>query len=286
MKRAHAYLLTFAVAFLALSRDGAAAERDVIEFDIPVQRADIAITSFAQQAGLTVLFPFDIVSRRITNPLAGAYELREALDILLEGTGLVASLDEPGRLIVRAAEEGDLDDGDGDEAEPHVDPPVPGSRPRRVRPPASRAIDPMEEVLVTGSRIPRRDFDANSPIMSVGVETLDSTSAISIEQTLNRLPQFVPAVTQFAATDYQAQATNTPGSTTLSLRGLGANRNLVLLDGRRAMPVNASMAVDINTIPRAVIERVETITGGASSVYGADAMAGVVNFIQIGRAHV
>jgi len=278
VKRAH-YLLTFAVAFLALSRDIAAAERDVIEFDIPVQRADIAITSFAQQAGLTVLFPFDIVSRRITNPLAGAYELREALDILLEGTGLVASLDEPGRLIVRAAEEGDLDDGDGDEAEPHVDPPVPGSRPRRVRPPASRAIDPMEEVLVTGSRIPRRDFDANSPIMSVGVETLDSTSAISIEQTLNRLPQFVPAVTQFAATDYQAQATNTPGSMTLSLRGLGANRNLVLLDGRRAMPVNASMAVDINTIPRAVIERVETITGGASSVYGADAMAGVVNFI-------
>src|SRR5690606_21668411 len=66
---------------------------------------------------------------------------------------------------------------------------------------------------------------------------------------------------------------------TLSLRGLGANRNLVLLDGRRAMPINASMAVSINTIPSAAIARIETITGGASSVYGADAVAGVVNFI-------
>src|SRR4029078_2321523 len=65
----------------------------------------------------------------------------------------------------------------------------------------------------------------------------------------------------------------------VSLRGLGANRNLVLLDGYRAVPVNATMAVDLNTIPAASIGRVEIITGGASSVYGADAVAGVVNFI-------
>jgi outer membrane receptor protein involved in Fe transport len=96
---------------------------------------------------------------------------------------------------------------------------------------------------------------------------------------MNQLPQFVPAVSQFVTTDVQSTATNTPGASTLSLRGLGANRNLVLIDGRRAMPVNASGAVDINTIPSAAIERVETITGGASSTYGADAMAGVVNFI-------
>ncbi len=63
------------------------------------------------------------------------------------------------------------------------------------------------------------------------------------------------------------------------MRGLGPNRNLVLIDGMRAVPVNATMAVDINTIPAAAIDRVEVITGGASSVYGADAVSGVVNFI-------
>ena len=73
--------------------------------------------------------------------------------------------------------------------------------------------------------------------------------------------------------------TLTAGASTISLRGLGANRNLVLIDGYRAVPVNATMAVDLNSIPASAIQRVEVITGGASSVYGADAVAGVVNFI-------
>ena len=65
----------------------------------------------------------------------------------------------------------------------------------------------------------------------------------------------------------------------MNLRGIGPNRTLVLMDGRRAQPANASLVVDMNTIPSAAIERVETITGGASAVYGADALAGVVNFV-------
>ena len=100
-----------------------------------------------------------------------------------------------------------------------------------------------------------------------------------MEAVINQLPQFVPAVSQFDAGNTFAGSQRTPGAATLSLRGLGSNRNLVLLDGRRAMPINASMAVSINTIPSAAIARIETITGGASSVYGADAVAGVVNFI-------
>lgn len=136
-----------------------------------------------------------------------------------------------------------------------------------------------EEIVVTGSRIVRRDFEANSPIMTVDEELFENTSTIGVETVMNQLPQFVPAVTQFDSGEIQSTATNTPGASTLSLRGLGSNRNLVLLNGRRAMPVNASGAVDINMIPSSAIQRVETITGGASSVYGADAMAGVVNFI-------
>ena len=137
----------------------------------------------------------------------------------------------------------------------------------------------LDEVTVTGSRILRKDFEATSPIVTVGSETFENSSTLAIEANLNKLPQFVPAVTQFTTTDVQNTATNTVGASTVSLRGLGPNRNLVLLDGRRAMPVNASMAVDVNSIPSAAIERVEIVSGGASSVYGADAVGGVVNFI-------
>jgi outer membrane receptor protein involved in Fe transport len=137
----------------------------------------------------------------------------------------------------------------------------------------------LDEIIVTGSRIVRKDFEANSPIVTIESEFFDQRSDVGIENAMNRLPQFVPAATQFDTLDYVPTATNTPGAATLSLRGLAANRSLILLDGRRMMPVNAGMVIDINSIPSAAIQRVETITGGASSVYGADAVAGVVNFI-------
>ena len=137
----------------------------------------------------------------------------------------------------------------------------------------------LEEVVVTGSRIQRQDFTANSPIQTVDETLFDQTSAVGVESILNRLPQFVPAVTQFTTGDVQQTATNTVGASTVSLRGLGANRNLVLLNGRRAMPVNPTMVVDTNSIPSAAVQRVEVISGGASAVYGADAVGGVVNFI-------
>ncbi len=126
----------------------------------------------------------------------------------------------------------------------------------------------------------RRDFQANSPITTVSAAKFQETGNVAMEAVLDQLPQFVPSVSQFSAGNTFAGSQRTPGAATVSLRGLGANRNLVLIDGRRAMPINASMAVSINTIPPAAIERVETITGGASSVYGADAVAGVVNFIM------
>ncbi len=137
----------------------------------------------------------------------------------------------------------------------------------------------LEEVTVTGSRIPRRDFTANAPITTIDESQFDETGSIGVETILNQLPQFTPAVTQFATFDVENTATNTVGASTISLRGLGPNRNLVLINGRRAMPVNPTMVVDTNSIPGSAIERVEIISGGASAVYGADAVGGVVNFI-------
>ncbi len=142
------------------------------------------------------------------------------------------------------------------------------------------ASDELDTIVVTGSRIQRRDFEANSPITTVDDSLLKNTASAAIETSLSKLPQFHAVQTPAQGGDIQPTATNTPGAATISLRGLGANRNLVLLDGRRATPGNASQVVDINTIPSLAIERVETITGGASATCGADAVGGVVNFIM------
>src|SRR5688572_25950060 len=134
-------------------------------------------------------------------------------------------------------------------------------------------------IVVTGSRIQRQDFNSTTPMVTADEALLEQSSTAALESNLNKLPQFVPAQTPTAGGDIQPTATNTPGAATVSLRGIGANRNLVLVDGRRSTPSNASGVTDISTIPSAAIERVEVISGGASATYGADAVAGVTNFI-------
>jgi iron complex outermembrane receptor protein len=140
------------------------------------------------------------------------------------------------------------------------------------------AQETLDEITVTGSRIVRRDLDAPSPIMTLDATRLEQTSTLSIESVLNQMPQFTPAGTQFVSGG-QSSPTTSLGIASVNLRGIGQNRTLVLVDGRRPQPANAALIVDLNTIPSAAIERVETITGGASAVYGPDALAGVVNFV-------
>ena len=150
--------------------------------------------------------------------------------------------------------------------------------------PAMAQDEPQSEdsgapIVVTGSRIQRQDYNSTTPTVTVSEALLENSSTSALESNLNKLPQFVPAQTPTAGGDIQPTATNTPGAATISLRGVGANRNLVLVDGRRSTPSNASGVTDISTIPAAAIERVEVISGGASATYGADAVAGVTNFI-------
>ena len=146
--------------------------------------------------------------------------------------------------------------------------------------PVHAADEPaLEEITITGSRIVRRDLAAASPIVTVEEKSFENISTVGVEAVLNKMPQFRGnAGTQFVATDVQASAFNNPGVSSLNLRGLGPNRNLVLIDGRRAQPANATLTIDVNSIPASAIANVEIISGGASAVYGADAIAGVVNF--------
>ncbi len=147
--------------------------------------------------------------------------------------------------------------------------------------PSAAADSPAvpQEVVITGSRIQRRDYSSESPIVTVTDAALENTGDVGLDQSLNELPQFSGGANQItSATDIQLTPTSSPGIATVNLRGLGSNRTLVLLDGRRTQPANASMVVDLNTIPVAALDGVEIITGGAAATYGADAVAGVVNF--------
>ena len=116
----------------------------------------------------------------------------------------------------------------------------------------------LEEITVTGSRIVRRDLDAPSPIVTVGAENFENSSTVGVESVLNQMPQFVPGQNQFTS-GIQSSSTNAPGAATLNLRGMGSNRNLVLVNGKRPQPSNAQLVVDLNTIPASAIANVEVI---------------------------
>ncbi|HWG29461.1 MAG TPA: TonB-dependent receptor [Steroidobacteraceae bacterium] len=145
---------------------------------------------------------------------------------------------------------------------------------------ATSAAPVLEEVTVTGSRIRRKDLESSSPLVTIDSAQIEQRAGLNLESYLNTLPNYNPAQTPVTTNfDVQPSAVNTVGISTISLRGLGPNRSLVLIDGHRTTPINALMVTDINTIPAAMIDRIEIITGGASTAYGADAISGVTNFI-------
>ena len=129
----------------------------------------------------------------------------------------------------------------------------------------------LEPVFVSGTRLALPDAVPASPVVVVGQSAVLQAAPISVDRTLVRFPQFVPVA---------GATSNDPGNdgqANVSLRGLGAAQTLVLLDGRRVTPADGRGTLDLNAIPPALIDSVEVVTGGASAVYGSDAVAGVVN---------
>ena len=124
---------------------------------------------------------------------------------------------------------------------------------------------------VPGTRITRADLNTSNAVVSISAENLEITNSVNIEGILHKLPQVLPTLS--ANTNI-----GNPGAVTLNLRGIGDAHTLVLMDGMRLVSFDGGGAVDINMIPAALISQVDIITGGASAVYGSDAIAGVVNF--------
>lgn len=256
------HLLTASSAVLALAIAGPAFAQTVSVNIAPGDLAS-ALTAYSRVSGLEVLADRSLLQGKRTPGVTGTMSARGGLDRLLVGTGLAVQMRGEVALIVRA----------------------PASTPAPVRASsaatqaasqsAEHGADPaatVSDIVVTGSRITRRDYVAESPTVTLSQEVLAAAGPASIETTLNQMPQF--------ASNGGASSTSVAGGgrANVNLRGLGIARTLVLMDGRRMQPSDPLGAVDLNTIAPGLIKNVEIITGGASAVYGSDAIAGVVNF--------
>ena len=138
----------------------------------------------------------------------------------------------------------------------------------------AEAAESETPIIVTGTRIRQPNLESASPVTVVTAAEVTQTGTTRVEDLVNSLPQV-----------FAAQGSNVSngatGAATVNLRGLGSERTLVLINGRRLLPGDPSTsAADLNAIPAAMIERIDVLTGGASSVYGADAVSGVVNFVM------
>lgn len=137
--------------------------------------------------------------------------------------------------------------------------------------------DQASAIVVTGSRVKRDGFAAPTPETVLSAAEIQTNAPANIANFVNQLPQASPSDTPRTAT--VQVGTGTAGSNFLNLRGLGASRTLVLLDGRRVVGASAEGLVDVNTLPSTLISRIDVVTGGASAAYGSDAVSGVVNFV-------
>ena len=139
---------------------------------------------------------------------------------------------------------------------------------------AEDEAEEVERIEVTGSRIKRTDMETSSPVSVTSSEDIKLSGFTRIEDLMNSLPQIEASNTAF-------DSNGASGTASIDLRGMGTSRTLVLINGRRMQPGGVySQAPDINQIPAALVKRVEVLTGGGSSTYGADAVAGVVNFVM------
>ncbi len=244
-----------------------------------------ALQQFADQSGMQVVLSLKVKEGYDAPLLNGRYTMSSALAVLLQGTGLTfRQLNDntievqpanPAQLVRTADVQGQAGAGGAMLLAQN------NTAAQTPSPPAAAEENQLQEVVVTGTRIARQDFTSLSPIVTVDTGSIQNRGDPSVVNALQELPQFNVAGNSSnlsaASNPFPAATAAGPGAATVNLRGLGTNRTLVLIDGRRAQPIDALLEIDLNTIPPDAVQTIETITGGAASTYGADAIAGVVN---------
>ncbi|MCT2398701.1 TonB-dependent receptor [Novosphingobium mangrovi (ex Huang et al. 2023)] len=206
-----------------------------------------ALNAYAQQADVQIFFPSEKIASIRSVPIKGKLKTDEALRRLIAGSGLEIARKSGGTIMLRAASE-------------------------PARKASGATVVSNEPIVVTGSRIARTEEDTSTPVSTIDRTLIEASGSIVLEDVLTRQPQYSGGFTS---------RSNNPGTgaAQIDLRGLGSNRNLVLVNGRRYVFFGQDQVTDINVIPAALVERIETVTGGSSAVYGSDAIAGVTNFI-------
>jgi outer membrane receptor protein involved in Fe transport len=247
----------------------AAASAQPRSFDVPAGDLRAALTAYARQAGVQLIYRTDDL-RGVRSPGArGPLSTQGALDRILRGTGFHVRRDASGAVaIVRGPA-------------PAPEPVQPAFAPPPVYLTSDgRPFDPLspveiEGLIVTGTRLPDPNLTSMRPVAAVSSNEIRLQGATRIEDVLNGLPQ------AFAGQGSEV-SNGATGIATVDLRALGPARTLVLIDGRRMAPGDPTLPVtDLNFIPAQLVDRIDVVTGGASAVYGADAVAGVVNFIML-----
>ncbi|MDB6046020.1 MAG: hypothetical protein JWM63_4571 [Gammaproteobacteria bacterium] len=283
----------------ALCATSAHAHTRTFHFAIVNQSLSQALRTYGQVCGQEIIFTEDVTAGVGAASLEGDFTAQDALGRLLDDSGLVAVRSPSGAVMIRRrsadAALGTTNAANGLEMTAYtgsvltvaqVDGPA-AIAPASSDPPATQPADatenngqrsPVQEIVVTGSRIARRDFQSDSPIATIDQSALGAAGQPTLDKALGEMPQFAAAQGQSEVGDVQGATGFQGGQSYGDLRGLGANRALVLMDGRRLTMSNPNGSIDLNTIPMSMIENVEVITGGASAAYGSDAIAGVINF--------
>jgi outer membrane receptor protein involved in Fe transport len=243
--------LSLAASTLAgLSRPVGAATENEREFHLPAQALGPALRAIAHASGLQIMMPADAVEGHQAPPLEGHYTPEQAIERLLAGSGLSATVSD-GTVIIRGRSEPSPDDGS---------------------PSVAAAI------VVTGSRI--RGAPPTSPVIGATRTEIEDRGITDLGSYARSLPQnYSGGQNPGVISSTQTGSENFNSSSTLNLRGIGPDATLTLLDGHRLAYDATNQGIDISAIPLAAIDRIEIVADGASALYGSDAVGGVANVI-------
>ena len=269
-----------------LTLQSAASRAEELYYDIDIRSMNVAeaLNRLADQTGATTLFPYDLVRLKTANAVVGRYKLLDALNLLLQDTGLSSGLSDK-RVISISVIEHTERHNEGNAVKVRTRGKIAalvaiifassGTSAQQ----SELSDTTLEEIVVTGSHIRRDTFSATSPITLLDGEVIGKLGEVDIGSFLARTPSIT--------SDHNAASTSknlsrTSGLNTVALRNLGSSRTLVLVNGRRyvsGVSVGAGYGVDLNSISPSTIDRIEVLTGNQSAVYGSDAIAGVINII-------
>lgn len=284
-------VLVTAIASVAFAESGTSDEITA-DAGIEPQPLSSAIEKFAEQSGLQIIYRTEVAAGIYTSGAAAGLSNKEKLDQLLARTGLGYQFVNDRTVAIKAVPNGAAAPAvnGGTEQDLMVQnqsargelmstdsPTETGKEQRAAESSRSHALQ-LEEIVVTGSRLQRSTTDSPIPVTTITAEDVELSGVTAIGDLVNKLPAMGFGANR--QTNIGVAAPAEIGTNLLDLRQLGTQRTLVVVNGRRHVgSVAGSTAVDVNSIPTALVERVDVSTGGASVAYGADAVSGVVNFV-------